>query len=400
MDKIYDVIIIGTGPAGITAANLLAKKGWETLIVHQSPQQKLQLPETFSGISRDLLTRLDIEQEINKAIATPKPIHLVSASDNFIYHIGIEPNKATSSHYGMSLNREILERILLERAIGRGATYLPTTVVKDFIFVDNQVTGIKCHTPQGNIEYSAKVVIDARGKETPLLNHFKVNSKDKNLEHHIAVFCEFTGASFTEIIPNNSMLGVTLDQGYILAMPIANNRVSIMAVLEGENFSNNCRNWEKKFQEAVENWQPLAQAIQTAKKLTPILPITNHNWECERFSGKGFLVVGDSVAFLDPFSCNGIAIGMNSGEIAADFLTQKLTQSHGCWEAENLSIYDQQIRDLINKWKRVWGIENLSLSSMDLLKQSLKLLNQLQFLKLGALNENWSQNMIILASGS
>ncbi len=104
------------------------------------------------------------------------------------------------------------------------------------------------------------------------------------------------------------------------------------------------------------------------------------------------------MAFLDPFSCNGMAIGMNGGEIAADFATQSLTQGKGCWEAENLFIYDQQISALINKWKRVWGIENLSLSGMGLLKQSLKLLGQLQFLKLGALNENWKQNSPALAS--
>ncbi len=165
------MIVVGTGPAGITAANLLARKGWETLIVDRSPQQKLQLPETFYGISRDLLTRLDIEKEIGIAIAAPKPIRLVSASDNFIYHIGIEPNEGTSSHYGMSLNREILEKVLIESAVRRGATYLPTTVVKDFIFVDDQVTGIKCNSSDGDIEYSARVVIDARGQETPLIQH-------------------------------------------------------------------------------------------------------------------------------------------------------------------------------------------------------------------------------------
>ena len=108
------------------------------------------------------MTRLDIEKEIGIAIAAPKPIHLVSASDNFIYHIDIEPNEGLSSDYGMSLNREILEKVLIERAVGRGATYLPTAIVKDFIFVDEQVTGIKCRTPDGDIEYSARVVIDTR----------------------------------------------------------------------------------------------------------------------------------------------------------------------------------------------------------------------------------------------
>ncbi len=393
----YDVIVVGAGPAGITAANLLARKGWETLIVDRGSQQKLQLPETFYGISRDLLAQLDIEQEIGMAIALPKPIRLISASDNFIYHIGIEPNEGTSSHYGMNLNRAILEKVLIERAVGGGATYLPTTIVKDFIFADDQLTGIKCSTPDGELEYTAKVVIEARGQKTPLMHRLVTSKEKKNQDNHIAVFAQFSKPSFTEVIPDNGILAITLDYGYILAMPLAEQQISVIVALEGKKARTNNRNWDKIFQETVECWKPLAKAIQVAEKLTPTLPVINHDWEYERFSGNVFLFVGDAVAFLDPFSCNGMAIGMNSGEIAADFVTQSLAKGNGYWGGENLS-YDQQIRTLINNWKQVWGIENLSLSGMGLLKQSLKLLGQLQLLKLEALNENWKQNSTAFAS--
>ncbi len=61
-------------------------------------------------------------------------------------------------------------------------------------------------------------------------------------------------------------------------MPIADKRVSIMAVIEETKASDN-HHWDGIFQEAVGSWEPLAQAIQTAEKVTPTLPVTNHNWE-------------------------------------------------------------------------------------------------------------------------
>jgi 2-polyprenyl-6-methoxyphenol hydroxylase-like FAD-dependent oxidoreductase len=45
VSKVYDVIIVGTGPAGVTAANLLAGKGLDVLMVDRNTKQVLQLPE-------------------------------------------------------------------------------------------------------------------------------------------------------------------------------------------------------------------------------------------------------------------------------------------------------------------------------------------------------------------
>lgn len=399
MRKLYDVIIVGTGTAGVTAANLLAGKGLDVLMVDQTSQQILQLPETFYGISHDLLVRLDIEKKIQKALEAPKQIRLISASDGFNYQIEIEPQRLKGNDYGMGLNRAVFEQVLIESAVSRGATYLPNMVVENFIFTDDQLTGVKCHTPDGYIEYEAKVVIDARGKLTPLTDRLGLRAEGKKQdEHHIAVFSYFVGHSLTELILNDEILVITLDDGYVLVTALCDQRVSVMVVLLEEKARSGARNLEKVFQEAVNCWEPLSKAIQAAEKVMPMQPVINYNWEYDRYSGNGFLIVGDAVAFLDPFFCNGVVIGMNSGEIAADFVLQGLAKGNCFKVAEHLSSYDQQIRELIHKWERVWGIEKLSLCIIGLLKQTIGLLGQLSFLKLGAVNEEpkWNNPLFAL----
>lgn len=397
VSKEYDVIVVGTGPAGVTAANLLARRGLDVLMVDRGTKQVIQLPETFYGISHDLLVRLDIEKKIHLAVEAPKQIRLVSANDGFNYQIEIEPKRLNGSPYGMGLNRTVFEQVLLESAVSSGATYLPNIVVENFLFTDDQLTGVKCHTPDESSEYRAKVVIDARGKLTPLAHRLGFRASEKKDDYHIAVFSYFVGHSLTKLIPNDGILVITLDGGYVLVMALPDERVSVMAVLLEEKARSGARNLEKLFQSAVDCWEPLSKAIQAAEKVMPTQPVMNYNWEHDRYSGNGFLIVGDAVAFLDPFFCNGLAIGMNGGEIAADFVIQGLAKGNCLDGAEHLSSYDQQIRDLIHKWERVWEIEKLSLCSIGLLKQTIGLLGQLSFLKLGALNEKPKWNSPLFA---
>src|SRR5438067_94945 len=117
-----DVLIIGSGPAGATAGLLLARAGFTVAIIEKMefPRRKV-CGEYLSATNFDLFRKLGIFDEFVR-LAGPeiKRVGLFSDKTNLVSDM---PPSASSQHpWGRALRRELLDTLLLERAIDAGAT--------------------------------------------------------------------------------------------------------------------------------------------------------------------------------------------------------------------------------------------------------------------------------------
>jgi clorobiocin biosynthesis protein Clo-hal len=62
------------------------------------------------------------------------------------------------------------------------------------------------------------------------------------------------------------------------------------------------------------------------------------SYQCQRFSGPGFLLTGDAAGFVDPLFSSGLFLALNGASLAAKTMTRVLAEPHR--EKEFLSIYD------------------------------------------------------------
>ncbi|MFO0993134.1 MAG: FAD-dependent monooxygenase [Hyphomicrobiales bacterium] len=119
-EPVHDALILGAGPAGATAALLLARGGWNVAIVEKSrfPRRKV-CGEFLSLTTWPVLQALGVA-DAYLATAGP-PVRRVALYETDTDIAAAMPRADATHGAGRALGREHLDSLLLEAAIARGA---------------------------------------------------------------------------------------------------------------------------------------------------------------------------------------------------------------------------------------------------------------------------------------
>lgn len=199
MERQYDAIIIGAGPAGSSAAILLARAGWHVVLIEKKsfPRRKV-CGECIAASNLPLLDALGIGEDF-AALAGPPLRQVALMAGERTIHAELPPYDHPAHRWGAALGREHLDTLLLSEARACGVQVHQPWTARHIEESEGGPGNFRCtieHTDlRKRLTIAAPVLIDAHGSWEALPSSGEMQRERRRPSDLFAFKANFTGTA-------------------------------------------------------------------------------------------------------------------------------------------------------------------------------------------------------------
>src|SRR5208282_1230396 len=329
-DPSFDAIIIGAGPAGSSAAAILAGYGHRVLILEREKFPRYHIGESLLPFTFQPLQRLGVIDKMRSSAFVKKySVQFVSPSGRASqpFYFFNRYDRETVAQTWQVLRSEF-DQMLLDNAREKGAVAREETSVTELLREGPRVVGVKARTADGPVvEYRAPMTLDCSGKEAFCAVRNQWRMKDPFL-NKIAVWTYYEGAQRDEgVDAGATTVAYVPEKGWFWYIPQHNDRISVGVVAEGKYLTRGgVKSPEAIFLREVEENQWIKQHLACGRQTGSYFLTSEYTHHSKHCGMAGLLLVGDAFAFLDPVFSSGVMLALKSGTLAGDEVHQAIVE--------------------------------------------------------------------------
>lgn len=326
-EEVFDLVVIGGGPAGSTAATLVAMQGHKVLLLEKEQFPRYQIGESLLPLTiHAICAMLGVLDEVKQAGFVPKfggvfrwglreePWHFTFGTVRDLAKAG--------AGYAYQVERARFDQILLDNARRRGVDVRERHTVLQPVVTADRVGGVRFTDQRGRDAIArARFVVDASGNTSPLYRHVGQRIYSEFFRN-VALFCYFEHAGRMPGDQAGSVLSAAFDEGWFWFIPLSETLTSVGAVIAREHAERLQQDHEVVMRDFIAACPLIAGLLSTATRVTEgpygrFRVRTDYSYTNTHFWRPGLILIGDAACFIDPIFSSGVHLATYSALLAA-----------------------------------------------------------------------------------
>jgi flavin-dependent dehydrogenase len=329
--KVFDVVIVGGGPASSTCGSYLRKLDpslnvgiFERETFPREHVGESQLP-ILSGILHEIGAWDKVEAagfpiKIGGTYRWGKSddlwdFHFLPRGE---FHEEPRPAKYTGQRIetAFQVDRSIYDKILLDHARDLGCSVYEGSAIKKVVVEEDKI--IHLEVSSGEV-VTARHYIDASGHSGVIRRALGVGIEEPSQLRNIAAWDYWQDAEWAVTLGNGGtrIQVMSLGYGWIWFIPIGPTRTSIGFVCPADYYKASGLSFEDLYLKAIQEEPRIRALVQNATREGNFQSTKDWSFVAQRMTGMNWMLIGEAAGFADPILSAGLSLAQMSAKEAA-----------------------------------------------------------------------------------